>query len=165
MKLTRILAIPALLCLLLAASCIKKDDSDRSISIKGVNMRNVDANPAGMTGTPDVYTEGQHFALMAYPNPSIEVLAVDIQNTLAPARLRLKLISAVYTGAPAIAIIENTPIVGACLFDKSIDLPVTTSGAGFRVMIDVAKLPRGFYRLYAETDNGGLYWDNIWLMR
>lgn len=164
MKLNRIALIPALLALLFAA-CNKKNDTPYKVTITGVNLRTIDAAPAGILGAPDVHTEDDRFFFSPYPIPTLDVLAVYLRNTKADTHVRLRLISVIYEDAPATAIVQNTPIAGSCLIDQSIALPVTGPGSGTSLQLDVSKLPRGFYRLYAETDDGSLYWDNIWLMR
>lgn len=163
MKLTRIAASLAAFCLLLSVSCTKKDNNPYQAIITGVALKTIDAAPAGTLGTPDIRTEDDRLFISAYPIPCIEVCALYIRNQKEPLQLKVSLISVVYKDAPATAIIENAPIVGSCLFQKTFNIPGNNSGISYQ--IDVSKLPRGFYRLYAETADGTAYWDNIWLMR
>ncbi len=132
------------------------------MQIKGVSLRTVDANPAGIVGTPDIHTEDTAFSLIAYPNPAVNSIGVYIKNTDVAGQLRIRLFHVWFADAPATAIIENKALVGTWSRDITVALPVTS---GFTYQIDVADLPRGFYRLYAETDKGTAYWDNVWLMR
>lgn len=167
MKLTRLAAIPAALCLLLSASCIKEEHNPYDMNIKGVDLRTFDANPAGIIGSPDVHIEDGNFFMSVYPKPAMMNFSILFKNPGQAVQVRLKLISVLYAEAPVTIIIENKPLVGTCLRDVSFTLPATGSmpGSGFTYSMDISKLPQGFYRLYAETDKGAVYWDNIWLMR
>jgi hypothetical protein len=163
MKLPRIATSLAVLLLILSVSCTKKDESPYQMTITGVALKTVDALPAGTSGIPDVHTQDDRFFISAYPIPCIEICNLYIRNQKAPTQLSIKLFSVVYKDAPATAIIENTPIVGSCLINETINVP--GGNISINYTMDVSKLPRGFYRVYAETADGTSYWDNIWLMR
>ncbi len=161
MKLNRIPLIMVLLCLLLAGSCSKKDELVYTPLISGVNLRTIDATPAGKEGMPDVHTEDPQVSIVCYPNPVINAFNILITNTKPATTVHLRLVNALYEHAPANAVIENRWLVGSVAINESFPLSQTTMG---RFSLDVSKLPRGFYKLYIEMDDGGRYWDNIWLM-
>lgn len=163
MKLPRIAASLTVFSLLLFISCTKKDSTPYQMTITGIALKTVDAQPAGISGTPDVHTQDDRFFISAYPIPCIEICNLYIRNQKEPTQLRIKLFSVLYKDAPATAIIENTPIAGSCLINETINVPGGNTSINYTM--DVSKLPRGFYRVYAETMDGTAYWDNIWLMR
>ncbi|PSK94986.1 hypothetical protein [Taibaiella chishuiensis] len=165
MKLNRIALFPLLLCLLLAGACNKDKGGRQTEVISGVYLRTVDAAPAGQEGAPDIHTEDLHCTLLCYPNPSIEVLNLHISNTNPATTVRILMMPALFESAPASALIENRWIVGSVSLDQSFPLPQTTANGHKQVSLDVSKLPRGFYRLYAETADGARCWDNIWLTK
>jgi hypothetical protein len=152
------------LSIMLIAGC-KKDDGTNSTydtQIKGVQLRAVDASDAGTLGSPDTKTDGQGWFSVAYPIPCSDVLSFFIRTTPSSGlSAKCRLVSALFTGAPPTASIQNQNMVGVVV--KEIATETLTGENHFT--IDVSDVPQGFYRLYFELSDGQMYWDNIWIAR
>lgn len=150
------------LCLTLLGAC-KKDSASGPYNpqITGVNLRDVDAAPAGTLGSPDTKISGQGWSLLVYPIPCITQVNFNIQTTTSGLSAKVKLVSAIYQGAPPTANIENSGLAGVVI--REMETGTLTGNMTFSM--SVADVPQGFYRLYVEVSNGDMYWDNIWVVR
>lgn len=99
---------------------------------------------------------------------------IVIANT-APVTLTVKLVNAIFPGAPSGTAIENSGQEGIMILSQSKSIPAapfdSASSGGIQSIEDVkgqplnfsfevATLPRGFYRVYVETSDGKKFWDN-----
>jgi len=170
---------------LLAVSCLtvscEKDPQQASpydIHIQGINFTNMDAAPAGSVGTPDVHTTSGSFRMYLYPNPSMNHMSLElVVDNPQPLTLTVKLVHALYAGAPQDAIVENEMLAGTVAMSEVRELEAAAPGSGSggiggivqgqRVHVDfeVDRLPRGFYRVYVTLSSGEQYWDNAWIAR
>lgn len=145
-----------LCCTLLACHKSNTDDSSgATITIGGINMRDVNANNMGQLGSPDVRTSLNGKSVVAYPNPCADVLLLGL--TLPDSVDVLIFIKAAkYAGASA-EDVANSDLFGKPeVYSTEHMQPAGTSS----LQLNTASYAKGFYRLYLVTGNDTL-WDNI----
>lgn len=149
--------------LLLMTGCKKNDNGGGLYDtvITGVNLRTVDAAPAGTMGTPNTNTTGQNWFSVAFPIPCNQVQNFVIQTQTSGLSANCKLVSAIFPGVPGTIAVENENMQGVVVRQMQTG-PLSDNN---HFAMDVSDLPQGFYRLYFEVSNGELYWDNVWISR
>jgi hypothetical protein len=153
--------------LVLFNACKKSDDKPHAPykeQITGVSFRMIDASPAGSIGTPDIKTKDNLAEIIVYPNPCIN--QINVRASASPGfkkqKINFRLVSAIYKDAPPDALVDNISLAGIVVAEGTSELE---AGKYINFQMNVEQLPRGFYRLYMDTEDGNQYWDNVWITR
>lgn len=138
----------------------KKDNGSKLPVIKGIEKRDLNAQPVGVEGAPNVKTSTDESALAiskiaAYPNPASGHLSLAIKAGADPGQARIWMVRGRYKGGK----FGPDDILGIGLYIP-IDMTVDLSGPGTNVLIDLKDVRNGYYRLYVENNSVKL-WDNI----
>jgi hypothetical protein len=153
-------------------SCKKEDKINEDYVIKGVNFYDINAFPIGKIGVPDNHTSADSISLVLYPVPCHDVITIGFRlKNKAPLKITRSIIHVSYPGAPANVNINNTDIpvvvengnlVGNVAIKDSFEIepPAQQDGSKW-FATDVSSLPKGFYKVYIETNTGVKLWDNI----
>ncbi|PZF74826.1 hypothetical protein [Taibaiella soli] len=166
---TRLL-IAAALGILCFTACKKSDDNtSHAPAITGINMRNINAQPMGPMGTPNVLTSLNGNEILCYPNPCSDLLMTEIHGTNGTTA-KIWLVAAAYSNHPdtipytkAVVKVENQSLYGQP--NPVVDKIVTLTGTTYtNVEVRTDSLPNGFYKLYTVIGTDTLY-DNICVYR
>ena len=152
----RLLLLSAFFMLML--SCKKKNDDNtggEAITIGGINKRDINANPNGQVGSPDVRTSQNGKSVTAYPNPCADALALSIQLP-GGADVLIFLKAARYADASP-ADVANEDLIGKGILYSTEHQLSTGSNA---LQLSTSSYANGYYRLYLVTGADTL-WDNI----
>lgn len=136
----------------------KKDNGSKLPVIKGINKRDINAQPVGVDGVPNVKTQsdgtGVDFAqIVTYPNPAGLHMNLAIRSKAG--QVRIWMVRGRYKGGK----FGPDDILGIGLYipiDRTLDL----SAGNNEVQLDLKEVRDGYYRLYVEFDSYKL-WDNV----
>lgn len=162
----KLLTLAALSALCFAA-CKKSDDNNASHApvITGINMRDINAQPVGPMGTPNVQTKLNNSEIICYPNPCSNMLVTEIKGS-AGTSVKMWLVAAVYNNHPDTIPYTTAPVKveNQALYNQQnplIDKTITLTGSNYtNVQMATDSLPVGFYKLYTVIGTDTLY-DNI----
>jgi hypothetical protein len=153
------------LCICLSfVSCKKSDDNNGSQApiITGVNLTDVNAQPVGKEGSPNVLTMLNDNQILCYPKPCYNVLYVSVHSSQATT-LKIWMVAAVYNNPPAGAKVENQSLYSQ-QSNPPINIQQAVQAGNKNILLQTDSLPNGFYKLYVAINTDTLY-DNIWLSR
>jgi hypothetical protein len=153
----RTLQFLALILFISFLSC-KKDNGSKLPVIKGINKIDINGQPVGTEGVPNVKTtqDGTVFntQLSAYPNPASSQLNIVIYSQNAH-NARVWMVRGRYKGGG----FGPNDILGIAL-NIPIDQAAQLKAGSNVIRLDLADVHKGYYRLYVEFDSYKL-WDNI----
>lgn len=138
----------------------KKDNGSKLPVIKGIYKKDINAQPIGMEGAPNVKTSTDESAsgisdIDVYPNPASAALNLFIKSSPGLGQARIWMVRGRYKGGK----FGPDDILGIGLYIP-IDMTVDLSGGGNNVSLDLKDVRNGYYRLYVEYNSVKL-WDNI----
>ena len=165
-------------------SCGKDDKTPYEKEISGVNLTNELGTPVGSIGTPDVKSAVEGMNMFIYPTPCSGIMMVNVSSNKGMShKITATLVNVTYDGAPKTwtnpgtgitmnANADNKDAAGTIALTQTKTVVIDTAKGGIQSLLentnfqfDVASLPRGFYRVYIETDDGRQIWDNGWILR
>lgn len=163
--------------ILVLSSCSKKRKFEQ---IKGLDLFDENAAPAGTLGDTDDYFKDAEFQLTAFPVPAINMQYLYFTNTSAKTRTyQLKIVSAYFRNAPDFIPktqwFEYNGLAGRKinvdnLGGKPEDVHFSTeltidAGSHYNFVVDLSRFKEGFYKVIIDVDGGGRYTRSLWVWR
>lgn len=131
--------------------------------ITGFIFKDVNGNPVGDKGTPNVKTKlqagGNSIEIAIYPNPTENLIAVRLFNPNPNAKKEVWVVAAPQSKELAS---YNFPQANSALIGGQPVFQIKSDNGSMQgsFTIDLSKFPEGAYRVYAKIDST-LLWDNI----
>lgn len=155
---THLLKVSLLVLLVTILGC-KKENGSKLPVIKGIQKRDINASAAGVEGTPNTKTsrEGDIIdepEVFVYPNPARGQLDLSIKSDNAT-QVKVRMVKGRYK--PGNFGPDNILGIG---LNIPIDQAYRLAAGRNRILLDLANVKSGYYRLYVEFDTYTL-WDNV----